>query len=324
MAFDLAWNMRLTAPFVSDPSYAVPCLGEAYPHTYTNANGDSINAGWLVAPGNKADRSSSNDPRLAGQNQSDPPGPWPFQVDLNSGSAPGAGEYVVDIAAGDAGSGRHIAFNLYDTTTLLIDASSGGVTALLAGEFLDATAAVVSASTAWTGATALVTFATTVAKLSLDPLNSQWNQTIAHFRLTLQVTGPTYTLTMSPGSYALTGESADVKALRALTLTAGAYTVTGEPDTLSLAAKLTMAQGSYSLAGQAAGIDAGRVLALSPGAYTLTGEDVALVRSAALPLTTGHYALTGSKATLKWSGEPPDTQGIASIGLPSPVMSRGR
>jgi hypothetical protein len=104
MPFDMGFNFRGTSGYVTDPSYAVPVLGEAYPNTYTNADGKSLNGGWTLAV-SILDRASTNDPRIAGINYHFSSPRW-FLLDLASGSAPGAGVYTVDIAYGDAGGGH--------------------------------------------------------------------------------------------------------------------------------------------------------------------------------------------------------------------------
>src|SRR6185503_21011020 len=102
MPFDMGWNYRASAGYVTDNiHYGVPVLFEIYPHTYTNGDGQSVNAGWDITSSSVADRASGNDPRIAGINYGTS-GTRVFTVDLASGSAPGAGAYTVDIAAGDA------------------------------------------------------------------------------------------------------------------------------------------------------------------------------------------------------------------------------
>jgi hypothetical protein len=179
MPWDLGFNFRSTAGFVTDPAYAVPALAEVYPHTYTNANGDSIVAGWVTASENAVDRASGNDPRLAGIGFG---GTRDFRIDLDSGNAPGAGNYTVDLAAGDAGGTQTIALLVTDDTTTLITIPSQSVTA---GHFLDATVADVTASTTWTGATASKTFATTTCYIKQNGAAIF----VAHFRLTAQAAG---------------------------------------------------------------------------------------------------------------------------------------
>lgn len=206
MAFDMGFDFRGTAPFVTDPTYGVPVLGEAYPHTYTASNGNSINAGFdSTAHTTPANRTGTNDPRIAGAvfvgnfisfNTN-------FQVDLSSGSAPGAGTYTVDLAFGDSGAARTHEFKLLDTSTVLIDGTNGGSgIATLTGHFVDATLSDVAATTTWTGATVSKTFATTLAKLGVAYTDLGDNSTYAHFRMTLQAAGASFG---SMGLLTLTG-----------------------------------------------------------------------------------------------------------------------
>ena len=184
MAFDLGFNFRGTAEFVTDPSFGVPVLAEAYPNTYTAANGYSINAGWTTAM-SAANRDATNDARIAGINYGST---QIFQVDLSSGSAPGAGTYTIDIAAGDAASDNEASYKLFDTTTVLIDGTNGGVgvTTGAADKYQSAVPnEIITATTTWTGTTAVKAFATTTATLQLFDISSG-TPVMAHFRLTLQ------------------------------------------------------------------------------------------------------------------------------------------
>ena len=187
MAFDMGFNFRLTAVYVTDPAYAAPVLFEAYPHTYTNANGDSINAGWPDGNMDASNEDSGNDPRIAGLNgKANSGGVKTFTVDLSSGSNPGAGDYTVDLAMGRAAAACINSFEVWDNTTLLIDGKNGGSGYFTnADEYIDATLATVSATTTWTGTTASKTFATTTAllKVAVEDVTSQTY--VAHFRLTL-------------------------------------------------------------------------------------------------------------------------------------------
>src|SRR6185503_13784763 len=132
MPFDMGFNFRANAGYVTDPNYCVPVLGELYPHTYTNVNGDSINAGFDSAPSGTVDRINDatqgfpQEIRLAGINyKSNNGSPVLFKVDLSSGSAPGAGTYTVDLAVGDFNFSHQNAFQVKDTNTVLIDGTAG-------------------------------------------------------------------------------------------------------------------------------------------------------------------------------------------------------
>lgn len=189
MPFDMGFNARSTAGYVTDPSWGVPLLAENYPKTYTNGDGYSVNGGW--SPNWNAsgyNRASGNDPRLAGINNiaNGGAGTSTFTVDLSSGSAPGAGTYTVDLALGDASANQKQDFILKDNTTTKIDGTNGGSgIATLAGHFIDATITDVAATTTWTGTTTSVTFATTTVALVVGPDSCGGNSQVAHFRLTL-------------------------------------------------------------------------------------------------------------------------------------------
>lgn len=184
MAFDMGFNFRNTSGFVTDPSYCVLVNSEVYPHTYTTVDGYSINAGW-PGTGLSQDSASGNDPRIAGVNYTTPNNERVFRIDLDSGSAPGAGTYTVDLAAGQVGFSHNNYFDVRDSASVLIQ-SAGSST--VAGQYLDATLTPVSATTSWTGTTASKTFETTICYLVLNPggVNNEYD-VIAHFRLTLQV-----------------------------------------------------------------------------------------------------------------------------------------
>jgi hypothetical protein len=188
MAFDFAFNFRLTSGYVTDPTYAVPGLAEVFPHTYTNADGLSVNGGWtgIVQPGEN--NASGNDPRLAGCRYANNAGTTrEFQIDLSSGSAPGAGNYAIDLAMGYAPGGARQDFQILDTATLLIDGTAGGAgIATATGHYLDATLADVAATTSWTGTPAVKTFATTTVNIHIGISAIALYTTMPHFRLTLQ------------------------------------------------------------------------------------------------------------------------------------------
>ena len=185
MAFDMGFNFRSTAGFVTDPSYAVPVLVETYPHTYTNGDGKSLNGGWVSALAFAQDESTSPDVRLAGINYVFvSTGADMFRVDLSSGSAPGAGNYTVDIAAGQWSQGRTLEYELRDSATPVI---TGVEKTTAANEFVDATQTIRSPGTSsWdlVRVTADVTFSTTTVNLALI-ITSVFSM-VAHFRLTLQ------------------------------------------------------------------------------------------------------------------------------------------
>jgi len=188
MPFDMGFNFRSTAGYVTDPAYGVPVLGEAYPHTYTNANGNRINAGWASTPAAVFNQNSGFDARIAGGNYGD----GTFTIDLSSGSAPGAGTYTIDHAMGLAGLGilQNIAL-IKDNTTTVVDLSNGGAGySTASSHFTDATAVDNTGSISWAGTTTSAAFATTTAKVVMSHGTPDGtNACLAHFRLTLQAGG---------------------------------------------------------------------------------------------------------------------------------------
>ncbi|HJQ66345.1 MAG TPA: hypothetical protein VJ816_08210 [Gemmatimonadales bacterium] len=189
MPFDMGFDFRAWAG-TTPPAYASDVYGEAYPHTYTNVNGYSINGGWDagVNPTNR-DVGGGQDPRIDGINYIGNGTVRTFTIDLSSGSAPGAGTYTVDVAAGDPSAGHNQGFKVFDNTTVVLDGSNGGSGfTTTTGHYIDATLADVAATTSWTGTTTNKTFATTTAKLGIG-YGSGDATTIAHFRLTLTAGG---------------------------------------------------------------------------------------------------------------------------------------
>ncbi len=183
MAFDMAFDFRGTLAYVTDPAYgAFATSSHTYPHTYTNGNGYSINGGFTLGPEGAQDGSTSVDPRLAGSVYED--SAVTFQIDLGSGSAPGAGNYVVDMAMGHADADRQASdVFVKDNTTAVIGPS--GTLGTLAGQFIDATLALRSPGTSsWdlVATTVPVTFATTTVVVGYTGVGFG---SLAHFRLTL-------------------------------------------------------------------------------------------------------------------------------------------
>ena len=191
MAFDMGWNFRATAGYVTDDAhYGVPGLSETYPHTYTNGDGQSVNGGWDVSVA-ALDLDNTNDARLAGINFATSGVVRTFTVDLASGSAPGAGDYAVDLACGNAVfSTPKVDFKLFDNATLLIDGTNGGAGFNPAADhYRDATLTDVAATSSWTGTPVTKTFASTTVIFGhgYDNIGDNWQ--VAHFRLTLQAGG---------------------------------------------------------------------------------------------------------------------------------------
>ena len=171
MAFPQGFNFRSTLGFVTDVSPSEFWSTAAYPKTTASGN----SAGWIVTSGNVANRSATNDARLAGiayvtaggtQNK--------FQILL-----PSAGSYNIRIALGDAGGSNQQSCTILDNTTLLATIATNVTTATQ--HFLDATG-VDRTNTTWPGSNALLnlTFASTFCVVTVG-VPSGNSTTLAHF-----------------------------------------------------------------------------------------------------------------------------------------------
>jgi len=111
---NFGFDFRATLGYVTDPSYAAAVLGEAYPNTYSNADGASIVAGWTGGVATR-DRIAWAEPRLAGLNGSDGSGTITFKVAL-----PGPGQYGIVAAFGDEGNDETCTVTFADDTATIV------------------------------------------------------------------------------------------------------------------------------------------------------------------------------------------------------------
>lgn len=115
--------------------------------------------------------------------------------------------------------------------------------------------------------------------------------------------GPaSYSLSCSPGSFALTGGAASLPRSLALASAPGSLTMTGGSAALERALILGAAPGSLALTGGDAALTLGVVLAAASGSLALTGGDASLERALTLSAAAGSFALTGGDATLTTLG----------------------
>jgi hypothetical protein len=139
-----------------------------------------------------------------------------------------------------------------------------------------------------------------------------------------------YSLSCDPGSYELTGQSANLLFGRKITAEQGSYALTGQDVTFIYGGSysFTAETGFYTLIGSAALVDIGMsaesgsytltgqdaTLTYSPlnnysliaesGSYTLTGQEVNLLRHRTITADQGQYNLTGFATGFSWSGAP--------------------
>ena len=152
VSVNFGWDFRATSGFVTDPSYAVFEGGATvFPHTYTNANSESINAGFVsitTTPCDAAptarDRNASNDPRLAGivfpsgSNGSSTDGQCDFEITL-----PTTGSYTINLAMGD-GANQQTQFVIFEDNTVTFASESNVSTG--SNSFMDASGVVETAA----------------------------------------------------------------------------------------------------------------------------------------------------------------------------------
>lgn len=105
------------------------------------------------------------------------------------------------------------------------------------------------------------------------------------------------------GSYAITGQTASLEYGYKVAAVAGSYTITGQTVNLRITHKLAAEAGSYSISGQVASLEYGRKLTAEAGSYVITGSDAGLIASSSpnkvLIADPGSYVVTGQAASLE-------------------------
>lgn len=102
-----------------------------------------------------------------------------------------------------------------------------------------------------------------------------------------------YTLPVDLGSYAQTGQTADLQRDLAVPLTLGSYALTGQDPGLFRDKAVIVDLGSYSLNGQDATLVRALAMVADLGSYSLAGQDPTLAWARILDVTLGSYAYTG-------------------------------
>jgi hypothetical protein len=183
---DLGFDFRATSGYVADPSYAVPVLGETFPHTYTNGVGATISAGFVGGNVTCVNRSASIDPRLTGAcyntsgDENSPPTSTLFTVTL-----PSAGSWTISLAAGDASYPQEQYITLLDNG-IAFAVYDGENTA--AGSFMDAYGSVYTAAS-WPTSHMTFThiFTGTTFSIEIGPTTAAGTGGLATFLSFLQI-----------------------------------------------------------------------------------------------------------------------------------------
>ena len=174
------FNFRNTLAYVTDGANAIfvnDAFG-AYPQTKT-IGGESVDCGWEIAlfSGNSRDRSTTPDVRIAGLVFS-PSGIGnnpTFRVDL-----PSAGNFIIDLAAGDPVNSNVTKIEIRDTSTVLISIPETST----AAELIDATGVKRTSPSDWVAnhVTSQQNFATTIFRIAMmEPSAS--NTCLSHFSI---------------------------------------------------------------------------------------------------------------------------------------------
>jgi hypothetical protein len=107
-----------------------------------------------------------------------------------------------------------------------------------------------------------------------------------------------YTLTAAQGSFALTGQAANLLFGRKLTAAQASFTLNGQAVNFVHGYKFAAAQASFALSGQSANLLFNRKLTAAQGSFALTGFAANLVYT-----TVGAYTLTAAQGSFAFTGK---------------------
>jgi len=115
------------------------------------------------------------------------------------------------------------------------------------------------------------------------------------------ISSSTYTLSVDPGSFSLTGGSATFRNNRILSADGGSFTLSGGAATFTKAKGFDAEPGVFALVGGTAVFSANRYLPAATGSFVLTGGAVTFRKGQTLYPETGMFALTGGEATFRYN-----------------------
>jgi fibronectin-binding autotransporter adhesin len=113
-----------------------------------------------------------------------------------------------------------------------------------------------------------------------------------------------YSVIGDSGSYAVTGQAADLLKSKVVLANNGSYALAGQTATLLKTRILTADNGAYTMTGQTASLLRSKVVTGNFGVYTTTGTDATIQKSRLFTADPGFYAVTGQDALVSWSGAP--------------------
>lgn len=117
--------------------------------------------------------------------------------------------------------------------------------------------------------------------------------------------GPTYTLTADAGTFALTGQAANLLRSYPLAASTGTFTLAGQSANVLRAYLLTAEAASYAVTGSAANVLRGFALSAAAATFALTGTDTSLAAARTVSAEAGAFVHSGQDVTLqaaRWLG----------------------
>jgi len=113
-----------------------------------------------------------------------------------------------------------------------------------------------------------------------------------------------YLVTANNGTYAVTGQAADLSKTKVIFADNGSYALAGQTASLLKTRILTADNGAYAVTGQTASLLRSKVVTANNGVYTTTGIGATIDKSRLFTADPGFYAVTGEQAGISWSGAP--------------------
>jgi len=107
-----------------------------------------------------------------------------------------------------------------------------------------------------------------------------------------------YIITLSGGSYILTGQSTNTLRGFKIVTGSGTYILTGQDVDLIAKCKISASGGTYIITGQDVDLIIGRIIIVESGTYIITGQDIDIIRTCKIIPETGTFIITGQDITL--------------------------
>mgnify|MGYP001215696728 CR=1 FL=1 len=136
--------------------------------------------------------------------------------------------------------------------------------------------------------------------------------------------GTAYSLTAAQGSFALSGQTAALKAGRKVTAAQGSFAETGQAAAMQIARRLTSAVGSFALSGQNALFPVARKVTAAQGSFALSGQTAALLKGKTITGAVGSFSLTGQSAVFAAARRMTASQGSFALSGQTAALIQAR